>query len=103
MDSLYPGRSFYLEDQKMKLGFKYLGKVNIKTIDESLNKLNWEKFVYRQQTFDVHKHTQTVPLIFIVVMSIVCSIIAIYFYDRKLMREIAKYEKKMYKKKKGNG
>jgi len=64
MDSLYPGRSFYLEDQKMKLGFKYLGKVNIKTIDESLNKLNWEKFVYRQQTFDVHKHTQTVPLIF---------------------------------------
>ena len=42
-------------------------------------------------------------LIFIVVMSIVCSIIAIYFYDRKLMREIAKYEKKMYKKKKGNG
>ena len=42
-------------------------------------------------------------LIFIVVMSIVCSIIAIYFYDRKLMREIAAYEKKMYKKKKGNG
>jgi uncharacterized protein YneF (UPF0154 family) len=42
-------------------------------------------------------------LILIVVISLVCSIIAIYFYDRKLMREIAKYEKKMYKKKKGNG
>jgi len=63
MDSLYPGRSFYLEDKKM---------------------------------------TAT-TLILIVVISLVCSIISIYFYDRKLMREIAKYEKKMYKKKKGNG
>ena len=44
--------------------FKYLGKVNIKTVKESLDKLNWEKFVYRQQTFDVHRHTQSVPLIF---------------------------------------
>jgi len=42
-------------------------------------------------------------LILIVVISLVCSIIAIYVYDRKLMREIAEYEKKMYKKKKGNG
>jgi len=38
-------------------------------------------------------------LMLIVVISIVCSIIAIYFYDRKLMREISEYEKKMYKKK----
>ena len=60
MDSLYPGRSFYLEDKKM---------------------------------------TAT-TLIFIVVGSIVCSIIAIYFYDKKLMREISEYEKKMYKKNK---
>jgi len=59
MDSLYPGRSFYLEDKKM---------------------------------------TAT-TLMLIVVISIVCSIIAIYFYDRKLMREISEYEKKMYKKK----
>ena len=63
MDSLHPGRSFYLEDQKMT----------------------------------------TTTLILIVIISVACSIIAIYFYDRKLMREIAKYEKKMYKKKKGNG
>jgi uncharacterized membrane protein (DUF106 family) len=39
-------------------------------------------------------------LILIVVVSLVCSIVAIYFYDRKLMKEISKYEKKMYKKKK---
>jgi len=60
MDSLYPGRSFYLEDQKM---------------------------------------TAT-TLILIVVISLVCSIIAIYFYDKKLMREIAEYEKKIKKKNK---
>jgi len=41
-------------------------------------------------------------LILIVVISIVCSIIAIYFYDRKLMKEILGYEKKMYKKKNEN-
>jgi len=63
VDSLYPGRSFYLENKEM---------------------------------------TAT-TLILIVVVSLVCSIIAIYFYDRKLMKEILKYEKKMYKKKKGNG
>ena len=44
--------------------FKYLGKVDIKTIKESLDKLDWETFVYRQKAFDVHKHTQSVPLIF---------------------------------------
>jgi hypothetical protein len=63
MDSLYPGRSFYLENKEMT----------------------------------------TTTLILIVIISVSCSIIAIYFYDRKLMREISEYEKKMYKKKKGNG
>lgn len=54
-------RSLIMELSK---NFKYLGKVNIKTVKESLDKLDWEKFAYRQQTFDVHKHTQSVPLIF---------------------------------------
>ena len=45
------------------------------------------------------KKMTATTLILIVVISIVCSIIAIYFYDRKLMREISEYEKKMYKKK----
>ena len=44
------------------------------------------------------KKMTVTTLILIVIMSIVCSIIAIYFYDRKLMREISKYEKKMKKK-----
>jgi len=60
MDSLHPGRSFYLEGKKM---------------------------------------TAT-TLILIVVISLVCSIIAIYIYDRKLMREILEYEKKIKKKNK---
>ena len=37
-------------------------------------------------------------LIFIVVGLIVCSIIAIYFYDKKLMREISQYEERMKNK-----
>ena len=49
---------------KLSENFKCLGRINIETIKESLNKLDWEKFMYRQQTFDVHKHTQSVPLIF---------------------------------------
>jgi len=46
------------------------------------------------------KKMTSTTLILIVIISVSCSIIAIYFYDRKLMREIAEYEKKMYKKKK---
>jgi len=49
------------------------------------------------------KKMTTTTLILIVIISVACSIIAIYFYDRKLMREISEYEKKMYKKKKGSG
>ena len=60
MDSLYPGRSFYLENKKMT----------------------------------------TTTLILIIVISLVCSITAIYFYDRKLRREIAEYRKKIKKKNK---
>ena len=45
------------------------------------------------------KKMTSTTLILIVIVSVACSIIAIYFYDRKLMREISEYEKKMYKKK----
>jgi len=49
------------------------------------------------------KKMSATTLILIVISSIVCSIIAIYFYDKKLMKEISEYEKKMYKKNKRNG
>jgi Na+-transporting NADH:ubiquinone oxidoreductase subunit NqrC len=57
--------------------------------------------LYSRRSFYLEDQKMTATtLILIVVISIVCSIIAIYFYDRKLMREISEYEKKMYKKKK---
>ena len=56
--------------------------------------------VYSGRSFYLEDKKMTATtLMLIVVISIVCSIIAIYFYDRKLMREISEYEKKMYKKK----
>ena len=63
-----------------------------------MDSLNPRRSVYLED-----KKMTSTTLILIVVVSLVCSIIAIYFYDRKLMKEISKYEKKMYKKKKGNG
>jgi len=53
----------------------------------------------RRSVYLEDKKMTATTLMLIVVISIVCSIIAIYFYDRKLMREISEYEKKMYKKK----
>ena len=53
----------------------------------------------RRSVYLEDKKMTATTLILIVVISLVCSIIAIYFYDRKLMREISEYEKKMYKKK----
>jgi len=53
----------------------------------------------RRRFYLEDKKMTSTTLILIVVVSLVCSIIAIYFYDRKLMKEISKYEKKMYKKK----
>jgi len=38
-------------------------------------------------------------LILIVIVSVACSIIAIYFYDRRLKREILEYEKRQKKNK----
>jgi hypothetical protein len=49
------------------------------------------------------KEMTATTLILIILGSLFCSIIAIYFYDRKLGKEISEYEKKMYKKNKRNG
>ena len=56
----------------------------------------------RRSVYLEDKKMTSTTLILIVVVSLVCSIVAIYFYDRKLMKEISKYEKKMYKKKNHN-
>jgi hypothetical protein len=48
------------------------------------------------------KKMTATTLILIILGSVFCSIIAVYFYDRKLRKEISEYEKKMYKKKNHN-
>jgi hypothetical protein len=47
--------------------FNYIGKIkinNIKNIVNSFNNELWDNFNFRQKTFEVHKETKTIPLIF---------------------------------------
>ena len=47
--------------------FRYIGFINIDLIKAKINLFSendWNKFDYRQKTFEVHKNTQTIPLIF---------------------------------------
>ena len=47
--------------------FKFVGKIHPVGIVKKLNNLPsqvWEEYSFRQKTFDVHKHTQTIPVIF---------------------------------------
>ena len=47
--------------------FNYIGRIkinNIKNIVNSFNNELWDNFNFRQKTFEVHKETKTIPLIF---------------------------------------
>lgn len=47
--------------------FNLISKINTKSLVEKLNKLtkkDWEIYKFRQETFEVHKHTESIPLIF---------------------------------------
>jgi aspartyl/asparaginyl beta-hydroxylase (cupin superfamily) len=47
--------------------FKYIGKVKINNFKNKINNFNnelWNYFDFRQKTFEVHKETKTIPLIF---------------------------------------
>ena len=47
--------------------FKYIGKVKINNFKNKINNFNneiWDYFDFRQKTFEVHKETKTIPLIF---------------------------------------
>jgi uncharacterized protein YajQ (UPF0234 family) len=49
------------------INFNYITKIklnNIKNIVNKLSKKEWKSFDFRQKTFDVHKHTETIPIIF---------------------------------------
>jgi len=53
----------------------------------------------RRSVYLEDKKMTATTLILIVIVSVACSIIAIYFYDRKLKREILEYEKRQKKNK----
>jgi len=47
--------------------FKYIGKIKINSFKDKINKFNnklWDNFDFRQKTFEVHRETKTIPLIF---------------------------------------
>ena len=47
--------------------FKFIGKINPSSIAEKVVNLPfkmWEQYTYRQKTFNVHRHTQTIPVLF---------------------------------------
>lgn len=47
--------------------FKYIGKIKIKSFRDKINNFDnklWDDFTFRQKTFEVHKETKTIPLIF---------------------------------------
>jgi hypothetical protein len=47
--------------------FKYIGKIKASSFKEKINNFNnelWDVFDFRQKTFEVHKETKTIPLIF---------------------------------------
>jgi uncharacterized protein YajQ (UPF0234 family) len=49
------------------INFNYIGKIkldNIKNIVNKLSKEEWKSFDFRQKTFEVHRHTETIPIIY---------------------------------------
>ena len=53
--------------QPKDFNFKFLGSIDINQFKDKIYNLDqnlWQAFTYRQETFDVHEKTNTVPLIF---------------------------------------
>ena len=47
--------------------FKYIGKIKVDSFKDKINNFDnklWDSFTFRQKTFEVHKETKTIPLIF---------------------------------------
>ena len=47
--------------------YNYIAKIQIKDAQSALDKFSkeeWDKYDYRQKTWDVHKETKTIPLIY---------------------------------------
>jgi hypothetical protein len=49
------------------INFNYIGKIKLDKIKNIVNKLSkeeWKSFDFRQKTFEVHRHTETIPIIY---------------------------------------
>ena len=47
--------------------FKYIGKIKVDSFKDKINNFDnklWDSFTFRQKTFEAHKETKTIPLIF---------------------------------------
>ena len=48
-----------------KINFEYVGKLNVSPLKKEVKKINnWDEYQFRQKTYEVHKHTKTIPIIF---------------------------------------
>jgi len=73
INKIFKSKEFILSEcgyeiiKPKSFNFKFLGSADTTNLKKKLNELNdeiWKEFTYRQETFDVHKKTNTVPLIF---------------------------------------
>mgnify|MGYP003673404731 CR=1 FL=1 len=47
------------------MNFNYIGKLSISNFSKKVKNINsWEDYQFRQKTYEVHKYTKTIPLIF---------------------------------------
>ena len=47
------------------MNFNYIGKLNVSNFSKKVKNINsWEDYQFRQKTYEVHKYTKTIPLIF---------------------------------------
>ena len=47
------------------MNFNYIGKTDITALANKVKEITeWDKYTFRQKTYEVHKYTKTIPLIF---------------------------------------
>jgi aspartyl/asparaginyl beta-hydroxylase (cupin superfamily) len=83
--------------------FKYLGNLNIKNIKKNVLDIpeeEWNKFEFRQKTYEVHKNTRTIPIIFDIDSR---STNPTYLSNSELYKEELNYLKNLFLNKLGNG
>tara|TARA_R110000822_G_C15046185_1_gene465885 strand:- start:40 stop:567 length:528 start_codon:yes stop_codon:yes gene_type:complete len=83
--------------------FKYLGNFNIKNIKKKVLDIpeeEWNKFEFRQKTYEVHKNTRTIPMIFDMDFR---STNPTYLSNSELYKEELIYLKNLFLNKLGNG